>query len=73
MAKARVFVVHDEVGRIVSISRPSKDAKVIKLSGDGQSVFETEVEEKRIGEMVAGGHRADPAQKSVLKISPSKS
>ena len=73
MAKTRVFVVHDQVGRIVSISRPSKDAKVIILSGDGQSVFETEVEEKRIGEMVAGSHRADPEKKLVVEISSSQS
>jgi hypothetical protein len=73
MAKVRVFVVHDEVGRIVSISRPSKDAKVIKLSGDGQSVFETEVEEKRIGEMVAGSHRADAEKKRVVEIRSSQS
>jgi hypothetical protein len=73
MAKARVLVIHDEFGRIVSMTRPAKDAKVIILSGDGHSVFETEVDEERLGELVAGGHRADPEQKSVVKITPRQS
>jgi hypothetical protein len=66
MAKVRASIVHDETGRIVSIARPSKDAKAITLSGNGHSVFETELEEDKIPEMVAGSHRVDLAKKTVV-------
>ncbi len=66
MAKIRVWIVHDEVGRIISIARPSKDAKVVVLSGGGQSVFETEVEEDSIVDLAGGSHKVDLEQKSVV-------
>jgi hypothetical protein len=66
MAKVRVSIVHDETGHIISIARPSKDVKVIVLSGDGQSVFETEIEEDSIVELVGGRHKVDVEQKSVV-------
>jgi len=56
MKKGKVSIVHDKNGRIVSIAQPSEYAKVIVLSGDGQSVFETEVEENSIVELVSGSH-----------------
>ncbi|OPA08255.1 hypothetical protein [Bacillus cereus] len=59
MKKVKVSIVHDKNGRIVSIAQPSENAKVIILSGDGQSVFETEVEEKSIGKLVSGNHIVD--------------
>jgi hypothetical protein len=66
MAKVPVFIVHDEIGRIVSIARPSEEAKVVIVGGSGQSVFETSVEEESIVELVDGSHRVDIAQKSVI-------
>ncbi|MGY4558790.1 hypothetical protein [Bacillus thuringiensis] len=59
MKKVKVSIVHDNSGRIVSVAQPSENAKVIILSGDGQSVFETEVEEKSIGKLVSGNHIVD--------------
>jgi hypothetical protein len=66
MARIPVLIVHDETGRIVSIARPSKGVKVVVGSGPGQSVFETEVEEKSIVELAGGSHRVDIEQKSVV-------
>jgi hypothetical protein len=66
MPKVPVWIVHDEVGSIVSIARPATDANVIVLSGEGQSVLETEVEQDSIVELVAGGHRVDRLRKAVV-------
>jgi len=66
MAMVRVLIVHDEIGRIISIARPSGNAKVIISSGHGQSVLETDAEEGSIIELAAGGHRVDVKQKSVI-------
>jgi hypothetical protein len=66
MTKVKVSIVHDESGRIVSIAQPSEDAKVIVLSGDGQSVFETEVEENSIVELVSGNHMVDIQQNVIV-------
>ncbi len=71
MAKTQVLIVHDmKTGNIISIARPSKDAKVVVLSGDGHSVFETEVEEDRIIELTGGSHKVDVTKKSVIAASP---
>ncbi len=66
MARVRVTIVHDEVGNIISVARPAENAIVI--GGDGQSVFETEVEENTIEELVTGSYRADAAQNSVVDL-----
>jgi hypothetical protein len=70
MAKIRVSIVHDETGNIISIARPSKDAKVVVLSGAGHSVFETEVEEDSIVELTGGSHKVNVTKKSVVACSP---
>jgi len=54
----QVSIVHDETGRIVSISRPSDDAKVIVLSGAGESVLRTQVDEQQVSELI-NTHRVD--------------
>jgi hypothetical protein len=66
MARIPVFIVHDETGGIVSIARPSDPARATILSGPGQSVLQTEVEEDSIPELAAGGHRVDIERKSVV-------
>jgi hypothetical protein len=66
MARVKASVVHDEGGRIISVSRPSELAKVNVLSGDGQSVFETEVEEDDIVSLVDGRHAVDVERKSIV-------
>lgn len=54
MATVRGFVVHDELGRVISIARPSRDAKVLVLSGQGQSVLETDIDADSVLELVGG-------------------
>jgi hypothetical protein len=66
MARVRVSIVHDELGRIVSIARPVKN--VVVLGGDGQSVFETEVEEDNIQEMASGRYRVDVERNAVVDV-----
>jgi hypothetical protein len=67
MAKTRVLIVHDQkTGKIISISRPSKAAKVVVLSGGGQSVFETEVEEDSIVRLTDGSHKVDVTKQSLI-------
>ncbi|MFD9498052.1 hypothetical protein [Streptomyces sp. NPDC060035] len=66
MAKVSVSIVHDEIGRIVAVARPSKDVKAVVSVGEGQSVFETEVEEGSIPELASGNHRVDVANNSVV-------
>ncbi|MEY9979599.1 hypothetical protein [Lysinibacillus sp. RC79] len=65
MTKVKVSIVHDKSGRIVSIAQPLEDAKVIVQSGDGQSVFETEVEKNSILELVSGSQIVD-VEKNLL-------
>jgi hypothetical protein len=67
MAKVTVLVVHDEIGRIVSIARPAKGIKAIVGSEQGNLVFETEVDEETIVDLAAGGHRVDVAQQSLIR------
>jgi hypothetical protein len=67
MATVRVSVVHDETGKIMSVSRPSESANVIVLSGDGQSVLEAEVDEDDIHDLVTGKHLVDAQNKQIIK------
>ncbi|MFC9324159.1 hypothetical protein [Kitasatospora sp. NPDC057015] len=64
MAKVKVSIVHDQAGRIMSVARPAE--KVVVLSGDGQSVFETEVEEDSVVELAGGSHRVDVQKNSIV-------
>ena len=66
MARVPVTIVHDEVGNIISVARPAENA--IAITGAGQSVFETEVEEDTIEELATGSYRADAAQNSVVDL-----
>jgi hypothetical protein len=66
MPRTRVFVVHDETGRIISVARPASDAKVIIFGGEGKSVLETEVDAGRIADPAGGRQRVDVAHGSLL-------
>jgi len=66
MARVSVSIVHDEAGRIVSINRPARATNVIVLSGDGQSVFVTEVEEAHVRHLL-DSHRVDPSRKMLVE------
>jgi hypothetical protein len=67
MKKAvQVSIVHDELGRIKSINRPAHGAKVIVLSGSGESVLVTEVGEESIKDIIRN-HRVDVSRKALVK------
>lgn len=70
MATVRVSIVHDDTGRIVSVSRPTEGANVIVQSGEGQSVLETEVDEEGIHDLVAGNHLVDAENKRIVENTP---
>lgn len=67
MAKIEISVVHDELGRILSIARPSKDARVVILSGGGQSVFVTQVDEEICSDLV-NSHRVESTGARLCRI-----
>ena len=62
----KVSIVYDAFGEIVSVSRPSADAKVIVLSENGRSVLTTDVGEKEF-EGLLSGYRVDPASSALVK------
>jgi hypothetical protein len=68
MAKVQVSIVHDPLGRIVSISRPAEGAKdrVVVLCGSGQTMFVTDVEETSIKTLIHT-HRVDISRRSLVK------
>lgn len=70
MSKVKVSIVHDELGNIKSISRPAND-RVIVLSGVGETVLETEVDEKSIGRLIAD-HRIDVQRRSLVRAGDDK-
>ena len=57
MARVPIFLIHDELGNIISAARPSKGTKAIILGRSGETVIETEVEEAEISGLVAGKYR----------------
>jgi hypothetical protein len=69
MPRVSVSIVHDETGRILSINRPVRPANVVVLSGNGQSVLVTEVEEEDFHGLL-NSHRVDCSRK-VLVENPS--
>jgi hypothetical protein len=66
MAKVGVSIVHDELGRILSIARPSKDARVVVLSGNGPSVFVTQADEEIVSGLV-DSHRVGLDRNSLVE------
>ncbi len=68
MAKIKIHVWHTVTGEIAAVGRPTSAAQCVPLSGDNQSVMETEIEEKD----VQGLHRThvvDVVRKVLLKQS----
>jgi hypothetical protein len=72
MAKVRIHVVwHSITGEIVAVGRPMGAAKCIPLSGENQSVIETEIEEGQFARLYET-HRVDAGQKALAKLSNRK-
>ncbi|MEU3352024.1 hypothetical protein [Streptomyces sp. NPDC037389] len=68
MATVRASIVHDISGRVVSVARPANGTKVkvTVLSGPGQSVLETDIEEDDIRELINGKLRVDTEKKNIV-------
>ena len=66
MAKISVTIVHDELGHIVSVSRPAKTTAFV-LAGDGQSVFTAQIDEETAPALLHT-HRVDTNQQALIKI-----
>ena len=69
MSTVKVKIVHDEVGRIVSVARPAPDARVTVLSGKGESVLEMEVDEELVRELATGKHKIDATGEHIVPYS----
>jgi hypothetical protein len=52
----KVTIVYDQFGRIVSICRPAKETKVTVLSGNGESILVTDVDEESINSLINSHH-----------------
>jgi hypothetical protein len=62
----KVSIVYDAFGEIISVSRPSADAKVIVLSEGGRSVLTADVDDREV-EGLLSGYRVDPAKSALVK------
>jgi len=69
MPELQVSVVYDHSGRILSVARVSDDAKVVVLSGDGQSLLVVEIEEEDWDELISS-RRVDIDRKVLVPVSP---
>jgi hypothetical protein len=67
----KVSIVYDEFGQIVSVNRPSKDAKVVVLSDSRQSILETDISDYDVESMLSG-YRVDAGNRSLVKASAQK-
>jgi len=68
MTKVNVFVWHNVNGEIVAVGRAMGANKCVPLSGEDQSVLETEIEEEHISRLHET-HIVDAGQKSLVKRS----
>jgi len=59
-------IVHDILGRIVSINRPAKNAKVVVLPQDGQLVLVTDVPSEKTSHSLIETHRVDIGKKALV-------
>ena len=63
----QVSIVHDQLGRIISVNRPAKGVKALVLCGNGQSAITADVHEGTLKNLI-GTHRVDITRKSLVKI-----
>jgi hypothetical protein len=61
----KVSIVYDAFGEIISVSRPSANAKVIVLGESGRSVLTTDVDDRE-SESLLSGYRVDPSSSSLV-------
>jgi hypothetical protein len=68
MAKVKLHVWYKVDGTILAVGCPIGDAKVIPLSGQDQSVLETEIEEEHTVQLYRT-HTVDAGQKALVNRS----
>ena len=69
MVPVQVTIVHDELGQIISISRPADSSRVVVLSGEGHGVLVTDVpdgDEDALAELVTT-RRVDPTRRALVE------
>jgi hypothetical protein len=71
MAKVKIHIWHNANGEIVAVGRPIGATKCVPLSGEDQSVLETEIEEEHIASLHRT-HVIDVSQKTVVEHSQLK-
>ncbi len=71
MAKLKIHVWHSANGKIVAIGRPMGAVECVPLSGEDQSVLETEIEEEHIARLHQT-HVVDVRQKTLVEYSQLK-
>jgi len=71
MAKVKIHIWHSANGEILAIGRPMGTAKCVPLSGQDQSVLETEIEEEHIARMHQT-HVVDAGLKTLVEHSQLK-
>ena len=67
MSLIKATIVHDIFGRIVSINRPAKNASVVVLAQEGQSMLVTDVDSKSI-ETLIHTHIVDVGKKALIPL-----
>jgi hypothetical protein len=64
--RIQASIVYDQLGKIVSISRPAQGVNLVVLSGNGHSVLVTEVDEDSINSLI-DSHRVDISRNSLVQ------
>jgi hypothetical protein len=71
MAKVKIHVWHDASGQIIAVGQPmlgqDKNLRVTPLTGEGQLVLETEIEEAKMKNLHQT-HVVDVQKKVLVKI-----
>lgn len=69
MAVVKALVLHDELGRIISIARPAEGIQVVVGAPDAAGQIEAEVEEGEVEKLIAS-RRVDAVRRSLVDSAP---
>lgn len=67
MTAVEISIVHDHAGRIISVSQFAAGVRAMVLSGEGQSVFMTEVDHEVVRDLIRT-HRVDLERGRLVEI-----
>jgi hypothetical protein len=71
MTDVQVSIVHDQAGHILSVAQVANGAKAIILSGEGESVWVTTVDDAVIPELITT-RRVDIERQSLVNITANR-